>query len=270
MSKRPGVRPRVLVTRTADQAAAFSQKLRAAGFAPVEFPTIQLQPLPWEPLDAALAMLPGFDWLIFTSVNAADFFLRRADERAVSLARLPRVAAVGSATTARLAARGIAIDFMPDEFVGTELVLGLGDLTGQKVLLPRAKIGRPEITDLLQAQGAELVEVPLYDTVTAVPSPEMLAELSKAFAALTFTSPSSVRNFYKIVTANADQLTRPVDTLLRQALIVCIGPVTASAAAEVGLPDALVPAEYTIEGMVALLEEHLNNRASTPSLALPL
>jgi uroporphyrinogen-III synthase len=251
---------RVLVTRTADQAVAFSQKLRAAGFAPVEFPAIQLQPLPWEPLDAALAELNSFDWLIFTSVNAADFFLHRADEQAVSLAGLPRVAAVGSATAARLAERGIAIDFMPDDFVGTELVLGLGDLAGQKVLLPRAKIGRPEITDLLQAQGAELVEVPLYDTVTAVPSSEMLAELNKGVAAITFTSPSSVRNFCKIVTANQDKFNRTVESLLAQPLIVCIGPVTASAAADVGLSGALFPAEYTIEGMVTLLKEHLVNK----------
>ena len=260
MPERANEPARVLVTRTADQAAAFSQKLRAAGFDPVEFPAIQLQPLPWEPLDAALAELNSFDWLIFTSVNAADFFLHRTDERAVSLACPPRVAAVGSATAARLAARGIAIDFMPDAFVGTELVLGLGDLTGQKVLLPRAKIGRPEIADLLQAQGAELVEVPLYDTVTAVPSPAALAELDKGVAAITFTSPSSVRNFFKIVTAHAARLTRPVAALLDQALIVCIGPVTASAAAEVGLPNALFPAEYTIEGMVALLKEHRVNK----------
>jgi uroporphyrinogen-III synthase len=253
--------PRVLVTRTADQAPAFSDRLRAAGFTPVEFPTIQLEPLPWEMLDAALAGLPRFDWLIFTSVNAVDFFLQRVDALALPLASLPRIAAVGSSTADRLAARSLAIDYMPDAFVGTELVLGLGNLTGKQVLLPRAKIGRPEITKLLLAQGAEVTEVPLYDTVTAVPTPEAFVEFNKGFAAITFTSPSSVRNFFAIVAANGDKFTLPVQRALDRALIVCIGPVTAEAAEKAGLPSGLVPAEYTIDGMVQLLTAALQPKA---------
>ena len=249
--------PRVLVTRTANQAAAFSQKLWAAGFTPVEFPAIQLESLPWAPLDAALSELSSFDWLIFTSGNAVDFFLRRVDELGLLLDNLPRVAAVGSATARQLAERDIAIDYMPDEFVGTELVLGLGDLTGQKVLLPRAKIGRPEIADLLQEQGAELTEVALYDTVTAVPTPQAWTELNKGFAAITFTSPSSVRNFCKIMADNPARLAVPLDKLLLHVPVICIGPVTAEAAAEVGLADSLIPDEYTIDGMVQQLKNAL-------------
>lgn len=246
--------PRVLVTRTADQAAAFSQKLREAGFTPVEFPAIQLEPLPWGPLDRALATLERFDWLIFTSGNAVEFFLRRVDELALSLEKLPRIATVGAATAQLLTERGIAIAYTPDEFVGTELVLGLGDLTSQKVLLPRAKIGRPEIADLLQERGAKLTEVALYDTVTAVPTPTAWTQLNQGFAAITFTSPSSVRNFGKIMADNRDKLTMPLEKMLRQALIVCIGPITAEAAAAAGLPAALVPDEYTIDGMVQQLK----------------
>ena len=246
--------PRVLVTRTANQAEAFSQKLRAAGFTPVEFPTIQLEPLPWGPLDEALIALPRFDWVIFTSGNAVDFFLRRMDRLNLALENLSQVAAVGSATARRLAERGITIDYMPDEFVGTELVLGLGDLTGKMVLLPRAKIGRPEIADLLQERGAELTEVALYDTVTAVPTPNAWTELNKGFAAITFTSPSSVRNFFKIMASHPDQLPIPLEKMLQQALVVCIGPVTAEATAEAGLTDTLIPEEYTIDGMVQQLK----------------
>ena len=253
--------PRVLVTRTTNQAAAFSQKLRAAGFAPVEFPAIQLVPLPWEPLDEALAVLPSFDWLIFTSGNAVDFFLRRVDELALTLDNLPAVAAVGSATARRLRERAINIDYMPDEFVGTELVLGLGDLQGKKVLLPRAKIGRPEITDLLQTQGALLTEVPLYDTVTAVPTLDALANLNKGFDVITFTSPSSVRNFSKIISDKADELEMVVNTSLHGALVLCIGPVTAEAAAEAGFANPLIPDEYTIDGLIQRLKTALLEKA---------
>lgn len=143
---------------------------------------------------------------------------------------------------------------MPEEFVGTELVLGLGDLTNKKVLLPRAKIGRPEITNLLRTKGANLTEVALYDTVTAVPPLTACAELNKGFAAITFTSPSSVRNFYKIMADNPEKLAMPLEKMLRHALIVCIGHITAEAAAAAGLPNALVPDEYTIEGMAQQLK----------------
>ena len=250
-------RPRVLVTRTANQADALSQKLLAAGFTPVEFPTIQLEPLPWEPLDRALAILPEFDWLIFTSGNAVDFFLRRVDELALALDAMPRVAAVGSATARLLAARNIAVDYMPDEFVGTALVQGLGDLTGKKVLLPRAKIGRPEIANLLQEQGAVLTEVALYDTVTAVPTPKAWIEFNRGVAALTFTSPSSVRNFFKIMAEYPARLIAPLEMMLHQTLVVCIGPVTAEAAAAAGLSDVLIPEEYTIDGLVQQLKTAL-------------
>lgn len=250
-------RPRILVTRTANQVDAFSQKLRAAGFTPVEFPAIQLEPLPWASLDRALAVLSNFDWLIFTSGNAVDFFLRRVDELNLVLDNLPQVAAVGSATARRLTERGIAIDYMPDEFVGTELVLGLGDLTGKKVLLPRAKIGRPEIANLLQEQGADLTEVALYDTVTAVPASYAWNELNKGIAAITFTSPSSVRNFFKIMANHPGKLAVPLGKMLGPALVVCIGPVTAEAAAEAGLSDLLIPDEYTIDGMVQQLKSAL-------------
>lgn len=249
--------PRVLVTRTANQAAAFSQKLRQAGFTPVEFPAIMLQPLPCEPLDEALSVLGSFDWLIFTSGNAVDFFLRRVDALDFHPDNWPRVAAVGSATARLLADRGIAIDYMPDQFVGTELVLGLGGLTGQKVLLPRAKIGRPEITNLLQARGAELTEVALYDTVTAVPTPESWADLNQGVEAITFTSPSSVRNFFKIMNAHPDRLDLPLAQMVQRTLIVCIGPVTAQAAAQAGLADPLIAEAYTIDGMVRQLKTAL-------------
>lgn len=246
--------PRVLVTRTANQAAAFSQKLLDAGFTPVEFPVIQLEPLPWGPLDEALTLLPSFDWLIFTSGNAVDFFLRRADALNLVLENLPCIAAVGSATARRLAERGIVIDYMPNEFVGTVLVRGLGDLTGKKVLLPRAKIGRPEITDLLQAQGANLTEVALYDTVTAVPTPKAWIEFNRGAAAITFTSPSSVRNFFKIMADYPARLIAPLEKMLQHTLVVCIGPVTADAATEAGLSELLIPEEYTIDGMVQQLK----------------
>jgi len=110
---------------------------------------------------------------------------------------------------------------------------------------------------LLQERGAELTEVALYDTVTAVPTPNAWTELNKGFAAITFTSPSSVRNFFKIMTNYPDKLAMLLEKMLQPALVVCIGPVTAKAAAEWGLSELLIPEEYTIDAMVQRLRSAL-------------
>ncbi|MCA9971306.1 MAG: uroporphyrinogen-III synthase, partial [Anaerolineales bacterium] len=240
--------PRVVVTRSREQAGEFADRLAAADFTPVIFPVIEFAALPPEPLDAALNNLSQYDWLIFTSINAVAFFFQRAEERGVQVEGVA-VAAVGSATAVQLNERGLPADFMPDEFTGEQLALGLGDLTGKRVLLPRAKLGRPKIVELLRQQGAEVDDVALYDTVTAVPTPAALADLAAGFDAITFTSPSSVRNFVNLT--SLQNLSN-----LAHAVIACIGPVTAAEAAKFNLRVDLIPDEYTIGGLVQVLREH--------------
>ncbi|MCA9958328.1 MAG: uroporphyrinogen-III synthase [Anaerolineales bacterium] len=245
--------PRIVVTRSREQADEFASRLTAAGFTPLIFPVIEFAAMPTEPLDATLDQLAQYDWLVFTSVNAVEFFFRRVHERNGIVGGVA-VAAVGSATAAKLAEYDIAPDFMPDEFTGAQLALGLGDLRGKRVLLPRARQGRPEIVALMRQQGAVVDDVALYETVTAVATPTALATLAAGFEAITFTSPSSVRNFLKL--AVSPRLTPVLDA----AVIACIGPVTAEEAAKFNLRVDLVPDEYTIEGLVQTLQKHFGIR----------
>ena len=246
---RPLQRRRIVVTRSPEQASALCDRLAQLGAEPVALPTIQFVPLPPGPLDAALQRLERYEWLIFTSANAVRFFFERVEE--VGLVRpWPRVAAAGTATAAALAERGVAVDFVPDKFIGEAVALGLGNVAGQRLLLPRAKIGRPKIATMLRWQGAEVDDVPLYDTVTATPDPEALAALSRGIDAITFTSPSSVRNFLKILDdAGCNR------SILDGAVIACIGPITAAAARENGLAVAIVPGEYTIDALIQALTD---------------
>ena len=92
--------PRIVVTRRAEQADEFAAKLTAAGFTPILFPTIELVAMDKRPLDDALSTIETFDWLIFTSTNAIDFFFRRVDALNVCPS-WPKIAAVGTATAAR-------------------------------------------------------------------------------------------------------------------------------------------------------------------------
>lgn len=256
MSSLPLLQQRIVVTRSADQADELCAKLAALGATAVRFPVIQFIPLPAPELDAALAHLNDYAWLIFTSANAVRFFFRdkengRQGEREWISAI--RIAAVGSATQELLASYGLPVDFVPAEFTGEQLALGLGDVAGQRILLPRARIGRPEIVALLRERGALVDDIALYDTVTAVPTPQALAELEKGTDVITFTSPSSVRNFYKIRETRPDKFEKPV----RSALIAAIGPSTAAEAAKFGLTVEIMPDEYTIDGLVTAVVENV-------------
>ncbi|MDX1414964.1 MAG: uroporphyrinogen-III synthase [Candidatus Promineifilaceae bacterium] len=230
--------PRVVVTRRAEQAGHFCGLLRAAGFTPVRFPVIQLQALPGAGLDAALADLKRFAWLIFSSSNAVDFFFERAGDVGAAVLG-PRIAAVGPATAQRLRRYQVEVDFVPQRYTGEFLAAGLGDLEGQEVLIPRARQGRPELVATLRDQGAMVTEVALYDTVTAVPELKGLNSLSEGYEAVTFASPSSVRGFLQIC-----------GQVEPDAVVACIGPVTAAAAQKAGLKVTIVPDEYTLEGLV--------------------
>jgi uroporphyrinogen III methyltransferase/synthase len=238
-------RPRVVVTRRAEQAGVLADKLRAAGLEPVLFPTIRLKPLPSAVLDGALRELALFDWLIFTSANGVDFFFRRARELGLTL-KIPRTAVVGPATARRLTDQGVAVDFIPAKYTGAALAAGLGDLSGQRVLLPRAGLGGREITERLGRRGADVLDVPLYDTVTAEPGPMALARLRQGYEAVTFTSPSGVRGFIQLA-GWPDEGT----------IIACIGPSTAQAAQAAGLPVTVTPEEYTLDGLVESVAAHL-------------
>lgn len=245
--KSPLAPKRIVVTRSREQAPKLCAKLAALGVTPLSFPVIQFAPLPAPELDQALAELNSFTWLLFTSANAVRFFWQRLPGQ-ISAGRLPEIGAVGSATQALLQQKGVTVDFLPDTFTGEQLVAGLGDISGKRVLLPRAKIGRPEIINLLQDRRAEVVDIALYDTVTAAPTQTALDELQEGFDLLTFTSPSSVRNFMKLT-----------DGRYRQAASAVIGPSTAAEAENFGLQVNIMPTTYTIDALVAAIAQGIEN-----------
>lgn len=233
---------RIVVTRAADQATDFCRRLRDLGAVPICFPTIEVVALPAPELDVAMSDISRIDWLLFTSANAVRFFFERFALPQEALV-LPRLAAVGPATAKALWERAYAVDETPDEFTGEALARCLGDLTSKRILLPRAKKGRPEIVEALLAAGAQVDDVALYDTVAPDPNPETLAQLADGVDALTFTSPSTVTNFYTLV----------LPASVASAVVACIGPTTAQAVEQVGITVDVMPQRYTVDGLLDAL-----------------
>jgi uroporphyrinogen-III synthase len=257
---------RILITRPRAQADAFADKLRNAGFEPIFFPVIEIQPIDDDiALERALAKLQCYDWLVFTSVNAVDVVFdvvaRRGAVSAttkqspVNDAQLlrtdlpPKVAAIGPKTAEALQAHGVIPDFVPDEYIAESILPGLGDLRGKWVLLPRAEIARKALPEAILDAGGIPHEIAVYKTLPVQPSPEAIEALQSGVDVITLTSPSTVQNFIAIARQNGlDPLALPGNPLF-----ACIGPVTEQAAREEGLFNLVIAKEYTTEGLIGAI-----------------
>jgi len=252
---KPLLGKRVVITRPLQQAAAFSKRLRELGAIPVEFPTIEIVPVKnTDELDRAIRSLNDYDWVIFTSACGVRFFLehmagmRVRDETWKEL----KVAAIGPATAAALEKGGKKADYVPTEYLSEEIAVGLGDMRGRRVLLPRADIASQKLPALLRDRGALVDDIIAYRTM--IPRHLTLESLKSILAEgvdlIVFTSPSAVRNLAQITGHDA------LASFLRDIKVACIGPVTADAVEELGIDVHVVAKTHTIDGVVeAVVDE---------------
>jgi uroporphyrinogen III methyltransferase/synthase len=216
--------------------------------------------MPCDPaqLDAALDALPQYDWIAFTSANAVRFVVAHCGERGLHSSRLSavQVAAVGDATARSLREAGISVTLTASEATGRGLAdeLVARGVAGQRVLLPSARAGRPELRELLMAAGAIVEVVPVYDTVApARPDPALVQALRDGTVdAIVLASPSAARNLHRALGG----------TPAANVAVVCIGATTAGAARERGYQVTAVAREPSIGGLTDTLVELYSNRNS--------
>ena len=246
---------RIVVTRTRSQASELVHQLEELGADCLECPTIDIQALDdYSLLDAALGQLPNYDWLLFTSPNAVNYFFRRLresgqDSRALAASR---IAAVGTATAKVLEQYGVVADFLPEQFTGEGLadaLLAQGDVAGRRFLLPQALAASKVLAEKLAAAGAQLSIAPVYRNVPAGTSgKELRQELSAGTVdVLTFTSSSTVRNCFALLGCED---AAALQQLLGETRIAAIGPVTAATLQEYGITTHIQPQQHTIADLV--------------------
>ncbi|HPU35566.1 MAG TPA: uroporphyrinogen-III C-methyltransferase [Bacillota bacterium] len=255
--KKPLFGKRVLVTRSREQASALSAAIEEAGGEALEFPVIRVvEPEDYGPLDRAINNLKTFDWVIFTSVNGVQAFFRRLRHLRKDIRELyrARLCAIGPKTGEALENYGLLVETVPEKYRAEEIIEALRDRieAGTKILLPRADIARKVLPEALRQVGAEVTEVTAYRTVAGDGDSSRIREMLARgeIHLVTFTSSSTVRNLVNML--NAPDL----QTLLKNVVVACIGPITAGTARELGLKVDVVAKEYTIEGLVRSLLEY--------------
>jgi uroporphyrinogen-III synthase len=231
---------RIVVTRPREHAGALAERLEQLGADVSVVPLIAIEPLEDGTELAELVERNDYDWIVFTSANAV-----RAAGPGLRHVRA-RAAAVGPATAHALRDVGVEPAFSPDVFAALEIAAGLEPLSGARILLPQSEIAEPALPDELRARGATVDAVDAYRTVPRDATERELADLGAADAVI-LMSGSAARSLAEQGGAGP-------------ALVVCIGPRTAEAAAEAGLTVGLTAHEATSEGIIQALTSHFGER----------
>jgi len=259
---------RIVVTRSREQAGELIDMLEERGAEAIPADAIRItEPEDPAPLDEACRNAGSFDWIVFASANAVDYFMRRLlDIGDVRDLHGVRLCTVGPSTASRLQRYGIRVDLMPAEFRAdalTDALKASGSLKGQRILMPRADIARDRLAEELREAGAEVVDVVAYRTIPGSADRgdydvyRML--LDHQIDAVTFASASAVRNFVAML--GQEQAA----DLLHSTVVASIGPVTAEAAQQLGIETTVMPERYTIPDLVDALVEHFGEPARTLS-----
>ncbi len=236
----------VVVTRGREQAASLADPLRHLGAEVVELPAIEIRPPRdgWAALDAAIARIRQYDWLIFTSANGVRFFLERLRASAVDTRAIrARICAIGPATADAVTAAQLKVDVMAEEYVAEGVLKALEDvpLLATWVLIPRAAVARDTLPKELSSRGAKSDVVEAYRTEP----PEGLAERAAALLArkpdwITYTSTSTVEHMVAAAGVEA----------IRGVRAASIGPITSAALRRHGIEPAAETTVYTAAGLV--------------------
>jgi len=258
---------RVLVTRAAHQVESFCKKLNQLGADTFSLPMTEIQPpSDWSDVDAALEQLEKFDWLVFSSVNAVNYFFNRATLRQKLQSLCARIAAIGPATAASVQQFGLQHAFSPSSYIAEDFIAEFANyehnLSNKKILWARGNKGRMLIADDLRARGAEVDCITCYVNDLPLERDSLLRDLTSILLeakldAVLFASGEAAKNFAVLLNGMDDSsLNEREKAAVRSAIdecaIISIGPETSrSCRAHLNRVDR----EATIHTMDGMLQE---------------
>lgn len=188
--------------------------------------------------------LSDYEWLIFTSQNAVQFFITKLEREGLSAFDLHnQIAAVGEKTADLLKQSSFPIHFMPSVYSADYFVQ---EFTGTgKCLFVRGSLAKPTITEGL---GAD--EWTVYETVpTTIHCASIIHTLTaQPETIVVFASPSAVDLFAEHVATQIGWL---------NVRCASIGHITTEALAKYGVTPVVQPKRYTMKSVITqiILEE---------------
>lgn len=236
----------ICITRGKEQAKLMSDRLLELGAEVVEINAIETAETP-ENLQGYLDKIEDYQIIIITSVNGANIFFKYLRENNVDIRRIKgKFAVIGTATEKAVRSNGIIPEVVSDEFVAEQLFETIKESinAGDRILIPRSRLGRKYIVEALENHGCIVDDVPIYDVVKG----DMKnAPHFDRCNTVTFTSPSTVRNLISMV---------GMESIMKKTC-VAIGPITEKELIYNGI-DCVTADEYSLDGIIRKLME-VNN-----------
>ncbi len=252
--QRPLFGQTVMVTRPQHQAENLARQFEELGARVVQQPAITIsEPPSWDDVDAAISRLDSYDWLVFSSANGVDFFLKRLFELGLDARSLGRckIAAIGPGTASRLKDHHLIADLVPEKFEAETLATELaGEAAQCRYLLLRASRGREVLKQTLEQAGGQVDQVVVYtsDDITQA-NEELLSEMKEgAIDWVTITS-----------SAIAKSMASMFGESLNQTHLASISPITTATLDDLGYRPTTEATTYTMPGIV---ESILNSKQS--------
>jgi uroporphyrinogen III methyltransferase/synthase len=213
---------RILVTRALAQNAELVQKLESRGAIPLIYPCLEIVFLPFELPDTQ------FDWVIYTSQNAVKALKNHSFKAG-------KIAAVGPRT--------LPSALTPLTYNSESLAKLFEKRPPQKILLPQGDLADNSLQEALERSGHAITRLTVYSTrKPANPVSFDFGHLD----AITFTSPSAVKNFLEL-------------TQETSRLAACIGTTTYQTAKNLGFDPVICAKEHSLDGLITALEQYFLN-----------
>lgn len=233
----------VLLTRAAEDNAAWAAELEARGAHVVALPCIVTETIDSPALRAAAAAAHGADWWVFTSRRGVEAF---AALEGAPPAPGTRIAAVGDATAAAARARFGRAHLAGADGTARGLADALaaaGGMQGAAVLLALAANAPAGLERALTALGARCTRIDVYRTVPLAAAAGTKQALSALGAdKIVLASPSAVTGLLQRV------------ELDREADVYTIGPTTTAAARAAGLTVKAQAREPSLAGILEAMQ----------------
>ena len=238
----------VLVTRPAAQCAMLCAEIEGQGGSAIAFPAVEIEPVAVQATVAAA----DYDLVVFVSVNAVE----HGAQQVIKSART-RIAAIGRATAAALAAAELAADIVPEGGFNSEALLAHPELqltSGARVLIVRGEGGRELLRDTFAEHGMVVETREVYRRVRPNVDAAKVAEVEARWSdegidVATATSIETLQNLQALLTEHGRQLLSGTALLVPSRRIV-------AAAVSAGLRgEAIVAAGADDASMIGALAQ---------------
>jgi uroporphyrinogen-III synthase len=263
----------IAITRPRGQADELAKMVEAKGGKPYFIPAIEIKPpSDLTPIKDFIGELQKkeVDYVIFMSVNGVRHLLSVADslkllDETVDGLKETVTIAVGPKTAQELEAQGVPVNLVPSKYTSEGVLETLRqlDVAGKTIRIPRTSSASATLKETLIEMGALIQEIYVYES--ALPNDkkrgkQFFQDLTAGKVdAIIFGSTSCVKNLFQMLSdwISPEKLG---GLLSGKVAVVAIGPVTASALAEMSVKVDVMPDKHVFEEALAALVRYWRQR----------